>query len=275
LLTKQTVKFSFFFLTAAILAAAPLLELAHATTYDINMPSGSASPDAPYFWQNEKTGEATGDIQISVGDTIVWKNGDQAKHTITSGTLETGPDGIFGGTKFLVPGEFYKFTFTEKGRYPYFCLIHPWMTGVVTVTDGFKIIPDVGKNVGDGLTFFHVDYQYNGIISDATVNEEQKSITFEISSDSKSIDHNLMIMLPSELIERPYAIFVDGKKNLQFELTEGEVNTIKIELPENVKQMTIIGTKVVPEFGIISVVILGVTLSGMIFLQRSKINLSR
>lgn len=239
-----------------------------AVTYDINMPTGSASPDAPYFWQNEKTGEATGDIEISVGDTIVWKNGDQAKHTITSGTVEDGPDGKFGGTKFLVPGEFYKFTFTEKGRYPYFCLIHPWMTGVVTVTNGYKIVPDVGKNVGDGLSVFHVEYQYSGVLSGAKVDEEQNSITFEIISDPKSLDQNLTLILPPELIKGPYVVFVDGVKDLRFELTEDSVNTMEIELPDNAKEITIVGTNVVPEFGFLSVAILGMAVFGTILFQR-------
>ncbi len=239
-----------------------------AVTYDINMPTGSASPDAPYFWQNEKTGEATGDIEISVGDTIVWKNGDQAKHTITSGTVEDGPDGKFGGTDFLVPGEFYKFTFTEKGRFPYFCLIHPWMTGVVTVTNGYKIVPDVGKNVGDGLSVFNVDYQYSGVLSGAKVDEEQNSITFEIISDPKSLDQNLTLILPPELIEGPFVVFVDGVKDLRFELTEDSVNTIEIELPDNAKEITIVGTNVVPEFGFLSVAILGMAVFGTILFQR-------
>ena len=239
-----------------------------AVTYDINMPTGSASPDAPYFWQNEKTGEATGDIEISVGDTIVWKNGDQAKHTITSGTVEDGPDGKFGGTKFLVPGEFYKFTFTEKGRYPYFCLIHPWMTGVVTVTNGYKIVPDVGKNAGDGLSVFHVEYQYSGVLSGAKVDEEQNSITFEIISDPKSLDQNLTLILPPELIKGPYVVFVDGVKDLRFELTEDSVNTMEIELSDNAKEITIVGTNVVPEFGFLSVAILGMAVFGTILFQR-------
>jgi len=258
-----------------VIAAFFSLENAFAATYDINMPSGSASPDAPYFWQNEKTGAATGDIEISVGDTIVWKNGDKAKHTITSGTVEEGPDGIFGGTDFLAPGAFYKFTFTEKGKYPYFCLIHPWMIGVVTVIDGYKIVPDVGKNVGDGLTFFHVDYQYSGMISKATINEEQKSITFEIVSDPKSLNHTLLIMLPPELIDGPYAVFVDGTKNLKFELTEDKVNTIEIELSENAKQMTIVGTKVVPEFGILTLIVLSIAITTTILFHRTGISLQK
>jgi len=263
----QRVYFLSFFVALFLISS---VEVVFAAIYDINMPTGSASPDAPYFWQNEKTGEATGDIEISIGDTVVWKNGDQAKHTITSGTVEDGPDGKFGGSDFLVPGEFYKFTFTEKGRYPYFCLIHPWMTGVVTVTNGYKIVPDVGKNVGDGLSVFHVDYQYSGILSGAKVDEEQKSITFEITSDPKSLDQKLMLMLPPELIEGPYVIFVDGVRDLRFELIEDSVNTIEIELPENAKEITLVGTNVVPEFGFLSVTILGMAIFGTILVQRMK-----
>jgi len=262
----------YFLIIIGALAIFPFFNNAFATTYDINMPTGSSSPDAPYFWQNEKTGEPTGDIEVSVGDIIVWKNGDQAKHTITSGTLEGGPDGIFGGTEFLVPGEFYQFQFTEKGKYPYFCLIHPWMTGAVTVIDGYKIVADVGKDAGDGLSLFNVDYQYNGIISDAMVNEEEKSITFQVTSDSKSIDYNLMMILPSELIDGPYVIFVDGEKNLRFDyLPEADVNTIEIELSENTKEITIVGTQIVPEFGILSIIVLGIAVSSIVLIQKSKI----
>lgn len=264
----------YYFLFLLILFLIPLNDYANAETFDINMPTGSASPDAPYFWQNEKTGEATGDIEISLGDTIVWKNGDQAKHTITSGTLEDGPDGKFGGANFLVPGESYKFTFTEKGRYPYFCLIHPWMTGVVTVTDGYKIIPDVGKDVGDGLTLFNVDYQYSGVISDPMINENNKSITFLISNDPKSNDYNLMLLLPSDLIEGPYAIFVNGEKNLRFDyLPDSEINTIEIELSESANEITIVGTKIVPEFGIFSVIVLGMSITSLILIQKSRIHI--
>ena len=265
-------KFYFVFIIGALILI-PLSESVSAATFDINMPTGSGSPDAPYFWQNEKTGEATGDIEILVGDTIIWKNGDQAKHTVTSGTIEDGPDGIFGGTKFLIPGEFYSFQFTEKGYYPYFCLIHPWMTGAVTVTsEGYKVVADVGKDVGDGLSLFNVDYQYSGIISDVTTNEEQKSITFQLTSDAKSLDHNLVMLLPSDLLEGPYVIFVDGKKNLRFEYIPDDVNTIEIELSENSKELTIVGTKIVPEFGVLSIIVLGGAITSMIFIQKSKIS---
>ena len=113
------------------------------SSYDINIPTGAASPDAPYFWQNEKDGSTTGNIEIIVGDKVVWKNADTAAHTVTSGTPTDGPDEIFDSGLFA-PGKSFPFIFEEKGTYPYFCLVHPWMTGIVSVTEGFSILPNVG-----------------------------------------------------------------------------------------------------------------------------------
>jgi len=74
------------------------------------------------------------EIQIDVGDTISWRNDDAAKHTVTSGNLVEGPDGKFDSSIFS-PKQSFSHIFTEEGTYPYFCLIHPWMEGLVIVAD--------------------------------------------------------------------------------------------------------------------------------------------
>ena len=73
------------------------------------------------------------------------------QHTVTSGTPEEGPDDLFDSSLFG-PGKNFSYQFTEFGTYDYFCLVHPWMTGVVTVIEsleGFKIINNVGQDVDD------------------------------------------------------------------------------------------------------------------------------
>lgn len=254
-----------------IISSVSFSSAAFATSYDINMPTGSASPDAPFFWQNEKSGLATGDIDIFVGDTVVWQNADTAKHTITSGTVEDGPDGIFGGSNFISPGQSYKFTFTQTGQFPYYCLIHPWMTGTVFVTDGTKIINQVGKTVGDGFTTFNVEYLSDRLLTVSAIDEGQKSITFEIIGNAKSDDGTLKIKLPSDLIDGPFVIFIDGKKITDFDETnENDISTVTVLLPNDAKLLTIIGTSVVPEFGVMSIVILAVaTMSIMLASQKS------
>ena len=243
------------------LAITSISQIAFAeSSYDINIPTGAGSPDAPYFWQNEKDGSTTGDIEILVGDTIIWKNADTVTHTVTSGTPEEGPDGLF-DTGLFAPGKNFPYTFTEKGSFPYYCVVHPWMTGNVVVTEGFSIIPKVGKTVGDGLTTFDVEYKFNRLLSVSSINESEKSITFEIVGNPKSDNHNLSIRLPSTLIDGPFAIWVDGKKISDFNhVKENNLNVIDVTLTKDSKIITIVGTTVVPEFGVMTLAILGISI---------------
>lgn len=71
-------------------------------------------------------------ILIHKGDTIIWSNDDTFAHTVTSGNSNTGPDGIFDSSLFLA-GTSYDRVFNDEGTFPYFCLVHPWMTGEVIV----------------------------------------------------------------------------------------------------------------------------------------------
>ena len=74
-------------------------------------------------------------VTIAVGGEVTWSNPDLAAHTITSGVLaEGGLDGTF-NSGLLAPGIDFSHTFDEEGTYPYFCLVHPWMAGVVVVRD--------------------------------------------------------------------------------------------------------------------------------------------
>ena len=72
------------------------------------------------------------DISVSVGTTVVWKNEDSVMHTVTSGAPDNGPDGKF-DSSILNSGETFEYTFTTAEIVDYYCIVHPWMTGSVTV----------------------------------------------------------------------------------------------------------------------------------------------
>ena len=72
------------------------------------------------------------DITISTGDTVRWDNVDTAAHTVTGGSPANGPSGVF-DSSLLMAGLDYSFTFNDAGNYDYFCMVHPWMVGSVTV----------------------------------------------------------------------------------------------------------------------------------------------
>ena len=66
------------------------------------------------------------DLTVAVGTTVTWTNRDDIPHTIVS------TEKVF-KSKVLDTDEKFSFTFSTPGIYPYFCSIHPKMTGKVVV----------------------------------------------------------------------------------------------------------------------------------------------
>ena len=71
-------------------------------------------------------------LKIKTGDVVAFRNFDSEYHTVTSGSVEWGPDGIF-DSEIIEEGEQFLYKFTDAGEYDYFCMIHPWQTGKVIV----------------------------------------------------------------------------------------------------------------------------------------------
>ena len=65
-------------------------------------------------------------ITVPVGTTVTWINNDDIPHTSVS------TEGVF-KSKVLDTDEKFSYTFTKAGTYPYYCTIHPKMTGKVVV----------------------------------------------------------------------------------------------------------------------------------------------
>jgi hypothetical protein len=69
---------------------------------------------------------------VNKDTTVVWINDDAVGHTIQSQDNEGNVMGLF-NSDVLKTGERFGFKFEEEGTYNYFCTIHPWRVGVVTV----------------------------------------------------------------------------------------------------------------------------------------------
>jgi len=65
-------------------------------------------------------------LTIPVGATVTWTNRDDIPHTVVS------TDGVF-KSKVRDTDEDFSYTFTKAGTYPYFCSVHPKMTGKIVV----------------------------------------------------------------------------------------------------------------------------------------------
>lgn len=73
-------------------------------------------------------------ITVNAGSTITWTNQDDVPHNVVSTEKKF-------ASPVLDTDQKFSFTFKEPGAYPYFCKIHPMMTGTVVV-----------KGAGQGMT---------------------------------------------------------------------------------------------------------------------------
>jgi plastocyanin len=102
---------------------AMLLLLAATPSVTANtQPAASASAEVKI--DNFSFGPGT--LTVPVGTIVTWTNRDDIPHTVVS------TEGVF-KSKVLDTDEKYSFTFSRAGTFPYFCSIHPKMTGKVVV----------------------------------------------------------------------------------------------------------------------------------------------
>lgn len=92
----------------------------------IVMPLGSSVPDSGLSYEPRVA-------TVSPGATVIWDNQDNALHTATSGKSPT-PDGKFDTSYVAANQQSKPVTMpTEPGEYPYFCTLHPFLTGTIVV----------------------------------------------------------------------------------------------------------------------------------------------
>ena len=107
--------------TASVVIAIALLVAGSPSVRAIDQPSAA---NAEVKIDNFVFGPET--ITVPVGATVTWTNKDDIPHTSVS------TDGVF-KSKVLDTDEKFSYTFTKAGTYPYYCTIHPKMTGKVVV----------------------------------------------------------------------------------------------------------------------------------------------
>lgn len=105
-------------------------EMMETKIVEVEIVVGAEKKDNPEFY-------VPAEVTVESGTTVVWKNSDTTGHTVTSGAVDN-PDTwgqVFdSGFPLMQTNEKFEFTFVEKGEYPYFCQVHPWMVGKVIAT---------------------------------------------------------------------------------------------------------------------------------------------
>ena len=246
--------FVLFALVVGITATAPTAFADHATA-SVSIASGSSVPGC----EETKECYVPYTVTIDPGGEVTWSNDDSAAHTVTSGTAKDGPDGNFDSSLFMAGTTFSVDTLDEEGTYPYFCMVHPWMTGEV-------IVEAAGEEQGDEVMVTITDLATDdGIQVDLEFN--QVHVNYEITATQngnvvlQETGHAHTDMMGHHMI--PVAASDDNPVDIQ-------VVSLGIGLPGEEANWSgpideIVATKqVVPEFGTIAVMILGIAIVSII-----------
>ena len=120
--------------------------------------------------------------KIDIGDIVTWMNNDDAIHVVVSGDQNYGSDELF-DSGFLKMNESFSFTFNEEGNYEYFCTLHPWMSGYVSVGDvEFSETPKT------------VDYKTIPLILDSDFKIEEYVTGLFVPVNMEFIDNDLLVL---------------------------------------------------------------------------------
>lgn len=258
-----------FAIAASVSAPSAFADHAEAS---VSIPAGASVPGC------EETNECyiPAEVSIDVGGEVTWSNDDTAAHTVTSGTPEGGPDGHFDSSLFMAGNTFsVKFDGYEPGDYPYFCMVHPWMTGVVTV-EGSEAEHEEGEAAPSG------EPTATGMLSDGTpvkiwtskpTSGEQMEITIEFEG-AEHVNHDIMVTQNGKtVLDDIGAHHHDGKgEHYTAPLDSSDPVDITITFQGygvNDPKTGPIGeqvvfTNVVPEFGTVAMIILGVAITSII-----------
>ena len=271
---KKTM-YSLFVLLAvfSIIAITPSAFADHSKV-DINMVVGSSVLGCeemnmcymPYNAALDPDGEAT------------WHNIDTAAHTVTSGTPAEGLDDVF-DSGLVAAGGMFSYKFEEAGTYDYFCMVHPWMTGIVTVSAEHEEMEGMGHDeMGDMEGMEHSDeHAASGVedISDQFTASVTSGMIHHIggnTDDSTLLVHlfgadddgELKITLNRDIITP----FDDGSYFVLVNMEETDFeqmgNTLHIPYYAGTEKIEIVGSHVVPEFGTIAMIVLAVAIISII-----------
>ena len=98
------------------------------------------------------------DLTVPIGTTVTWINQDSVGHTVTEGdpnspkqanlrAFDSSGEAVTGKVALIGAGESWSYTFTTPGTYEYYCIVHPYMIGHITVS------PTTGTNGSQGPSY--------------------------------------------------------------------------------------------------------------------------
>ena len=161
------------------------------------------------------------EVDVSTGDTITWINHDNRTHTVTTGTSNYGPEGVF-DSGIIRPGHSFTQFFGTVGKYHYYDKSDMWPSGLIVVSKGFSHAEL--SWVPESLKIEKENYASNGLIITKQIqntgNADAHSIIFTLKiKNQTSLFYNNLVKLDVAAKQSVPVTFVwDNPTNGQYQL---------------------------------------------------------
>jgi plastocyanin len=283
---KKTVLCSLLVLFVISLGSMTSPAFADHATASVSVPQGTSVPGC------ETTNECyiPYEVTVDVGGEVTWSNDDSAAHTVTGGSAADGPSGVFDSSLFMASTTF-SHKFEAVGDYPYFCMVHPWMEGIVTVQ------ADEGPEPGDGTIIVGAPSEdettVSGISEDGKLRAEitasnpasdevmSLEIKFRDSTGSLKKHANYDLVVSQNGKEVLSALGAHDHEGMGMHTTapldssdqvDIEVTVLGFGLPNDEDNWTgprgeILMFNVVPEFGAIATIVMFAAIAGVVLMS--------
>ena len=219
-------------------------------------------------------------VEISLGTEIIFFNSDNVPHSLSSGTSAEATD--YWPVALLMAGESQTITLDSDGEYPFFCMVHPWMIGTITVVeehaddemegmahdggmaDDEGMAHDEGTEHG-GMT--NLADQFTATVTSGMVHHiegNSDDATLIVHLFGADDDGELKITLNRDIItpfdDDSYFVLINSEE-VEFEQMG---STLHIDYAAGTEKIEIVGSHVVPEFGTIAMIVLAVAIVSII-----------
>jgi predicted secreted protein with PEFG-CTERM motif len=218
---------------------------------------------------------------VDVGGKVIFSNTDTAAHTFTAGTAADGPSGVF-DTSLVIAGSSYEWTATTVGDFPYYCMVHPWMEGLIVVQEAGAEHDDDMMDDNTTDDDMHDVASANGMLSDGTKVEIHTSAAtaderMEISVDfdeSEHVNYDIMVTQNGEEVLNDIGVHSHDGKGVHETAPLTSADPVEITITfqgygiDDPKTgpigEVVVFSKVVPEFGTIAMMILAVAIISIV-----------
>lgn len=273
--------FVLFAIVAGLVATTPAAFADHSEV-TISPAPGSGAPGC------EETAEGCyipKEATVDVGGKVIFSNTDTAAHTFTAGTAAEGPSGAF-DTSLVIAGSSYEWTPTTVGEFPYYCMVHPWMAGLIVVQEaGQEEMTD--EHTGEEM---QMDATATGMLSDGTkvsimtsapTSGEKMEIAVEFAG-SEHVNHDIMATQNGEVVLNDIGAHHHDGKGVHETAPLSSSDPVEITITfqgygvDDPKTGPIgeqvVFSNIVPEFGTVAMMILAVAIISIVAITaKSKV----